>query len=396
MRLKNILGIPVLSDKGAISSTIDVMFFLLMVSLSTVVLMPVMLSSGHNAAVQDVVAYRLDGQLLQSLLDSRVESFEYMIVPSELYGIVVSPESSMGICQSSEIFAKEHACRTFADLIAEGMIFSLHIEKNGTYYYLHPFSAEYSEATERALEGYLNRRVGGRYNYRLEANWQPVAGCGPSGQLAVGLIPPARSFRKSVPISVPYSNAVSLADISSPADDLNFGLAVNSSQKEQDLRLIFEECIHLAASSSSASLVELYYPEEYLREINIGKKDLTVMGDSLIGSPSVEGNIERSIAIDMFANAVNVTENMCLNSTGNFTALTEDNVTFIGNQLRQEHTNDIYSHLLIEMSDEINNTVQIMMQNNDSTTLLDLRDKQLYSIFMHVKPQTAEVILVIW
>jgi hypothetical protein len=68
----------------------------------------------------------------------------------------------------------------------------------------------------------------------------------------------------------------------------------------------------------------------------------------------------------------------------------------IGNQLRQEHTNDIYSHLLIEMSDEINNTVQIMMQNNDSTTLLDLRDKQLYSIFMHVKPQTAEVILVIW
>jgi len=72
MKLKNIFFIFLLSDKGAISSTIDVMFFLVMVSLSTVVLMPVMLSSSHNAAVQDVAAYRFDGQLLQSLLDSRV------------------------------------------------------------------------------------------------------------------------------------------------------------------------------------------------------------------------------------------------------------------------------------------------------------------------------------
>jgi hypothetical protein len=194
------------------------MFFLVMVSLSTVILMPVMLSSGQNAAVQDVAVYRFDGQLLQSLLDSRVENFEYMAVPSELSSGVVPSENSTSICQSNDVFAKQHASRTFADLIAECMMFSLRIEDNGTYCYLHPFSEEYSKATERALEEHLNRRMGGRYNYRLEANWQPVAGCGPSGQLAVGMVPPARSFRQSVPISVPYSNALNLADISSPAD----------------------------------------------------------------------------------------------------------------------------------------------------------------------------------
>ena len=396
MKLKNIFSILLLSDKGAISSTIDVMFFLVMVSLSTVVLMPVMLSSSHNAAVQDVAAYRFDGQLLQSLLDSRVENFEYMVVPSALSSGVVPSENSTSICQSNDIFAKQHAGRTFADLIAECMMFSLRIEDNGTYCHLHPFSEEYSEATERALEEHLNRRMGGRYNYRLEVNWQPVAGCGPSSQLAVGMVPPARSFRQSVPISVPYNNALNLADISSPADDFHLGFALSSSQKELELRSMFEECILSAASNSAIFIVELYYPEESLKEISIGQKDLTLIVDSLLGSPSSEVDIERSIAVDMFDNAVNVTENMCLNSTGNFTMLTEDNVALIGDQLRKEHANDIYSHLSVEMSDEINNTVQVMMQTNDSTTLLELRDKQLCSILTHVRSPAAEVTLTIW
>jgi len=37
-----------------------------------------------------------------------------------------------------------------------------------------------------------------------------------------------------------------------------------------------------------------------------------------------------------------------------------------------------------------------MMQTDDLITLLELRDKQLYSIYMHVQPPAAEVTLVIW
>jgi hypothetical protein len=397
MQLKNIMNSQVFSDSRAISSTIDVMFFLLMVSLSAVVLMPAMLSSGHNAAVQDAAAYRFDGQLLQSLLDSRVEGFEYTVVPSSMSGIVSNPsENSMSVCQSNDIFAREHASRTFADLIAESMLFSLRTEKNGTCCNLHSFSAEYSEATESIVEEYLDRRIGGRYNYRLEASWQPVPGCGPTGQLAVGAFPPERSFRQSALISIPYSHSVSLADMSSPADDLNFSLALNSSQKDYELRSMFEECVYFAASSSSVSIVEMYYPEEYLKEISSGEANTVAMGDSLIGSPSVGVNIEKTMAIDMLVNAENATANMCLNPTYNITMITEDGVTLVGSQLRQEHANEIYTYLSDVMSDEINNTVQVMMQTNDSITLLELRDRQISSILMHVRPPAAEVTLVIW
>lgn len=397
MQLNNIKSRQVFSDKEAISSTIDVMFFLLMVSLSTVVLMPAMLSSGHNTAVQDVAAYDFDRQLLQSFLDSRVEGFEYTVASSPMSNmIIIAPESSMSICQSNAVFAREHAYRTFADLIAEDMLFSLRTEDNGTYCYLHPFSTEYSETAERVLKANLDRRIGGRYNYRLEANWQPVPGCGPSGQLVVGTVPPERSFRQSALISVPYNYAASLADISSPADDLKFGLAVNSSQKEYELRSMFEECAYLAASSSSASIVEVCYPEEHLQKISSGQANVISMGDSLMGLPSDGANIERNVAIDILANAANVTSNMHLNSTGNVTMLTEDNVTLAASHLWQDHTNDIYSYLSDAMSEEINDTVQVMMQTNDSFTLLELRDRQIKSIFTHVRPPAAEVTLVIW
>lgn len=397
MQLKNIDTRKMLYDSRAFSSTIDVMFFLLMVSLSAVVLMPAMLSSGHNAAVQDVAAYKFDEQLLRSLLNSRVEGFEYTVMPSAISGIVSDThENSMSIYQVSDIFAKEHATRTFADLIAEGMLFSLREEKNGTYRYLHPFSAGYSEATENVLEEHLNRRIGGRYNYRLEANWQPVPGCGPSGQMVLGAVPPERSFRQSALVSVPYSNSVSLSEISSPADDLNFSRVLSSSQKEHQLRNMFEQCMSLAASSASGSIVDMYYPEENLRDICSGQANSVLMGDSFMGLPSCEGNIGRTMATDILGNAANATANMCSDPPRNVTMLREDYVLSVGNQLRQEHTNEIYLYLSDVVSEEINTTVQVMMQTNDSITLFELRDKQLHSIFMHVRPQAAEVTLVIW
>ena len=397
MQLKNINTRKMLYDSRAFSSTIDVMFFLLMVSLSSVVLMPAMLSSGHNAAVQDVAAYKFNEQLLQSLLNSRVEGFEYKVVPSAMSDIVFDPhENSMSICRGSDIFAKEHATRTFADLIAEGMLFSLREEKNGAYYYLHPFSAGYSEATENVLEEYLDRRIGGRYNYRLEANWQPVPGCGPSGQIVVGAVPPERSFRQSALLSVPYTDAVSISDISSPADDLNFSRALSSSQKEYQLRNMFEQCMSLAASSASRSIVEMYYPEEYLRDICSEQTNVVLMGDPFMGLPSSEGNIGRVMAADILGNAANATANICSDPSSNVTMLRENYVASVGNQLRQEHTNEIYSHLSGVLSEEINTTVQAMMQTNESVILYELRGKQLHSISMHVRPQAAEVTLVIW
>ncbi len=397
MKLKNISTIEVFCDTKAFSSTVDIMLFLLMVSLSSVVLMPVMLSSGHNAAVQDVAAYKFDEQLLQSLLNSRVEGFEYTAVPSAMSGMVLDPhENSMFICQGSEIFTKEHATRTFADLIAEGMLFSLREEEDGIYHYLYPFGAGYSEATENILKEHLTRRMGGRYNYRLEASWQPVPGCGPSGQIIVGAIPPEKAFRQSALLSVPYTCTVSLSDISSPASDLNFISALSSSQKEHQLCNMFEQCMSLAASNASRSIVEIYYPEENLRKICSEQPNDMIIGDSLMGPPSCDRNTGRNIAIDILGNAVNATANMCSGPSSNVTMLREDHVSLVGNQLRQERTNEIYSYLSGVLSEEVNATVQAMMQTNDSITLFELRDKQLHSIYMHVRPLPAEVTLVIW
>ena len=396
MQSNNSAHRQMMPDSSAISSTIDVMVFLLMVSLSTVVLMPVMLSSGYSGAMQDVATYRYDGQLLQSFLDSRVECFEYIVAPSAFSeNITIPDESTMRLDQNNMIFKREHTSRTFGDLIAEGMLFSLRTEANGTYCYLHPFSDVYSEATENILEEHLDRRIGGRYNYRLEATWQPVPGCGPSAQLTVGDFPPEQSFRQGALISVPYSRSVSLTSISSPADDLRFGLAVNSSNKEYELCSMFDECIYLAASSASASIVGMCYPEDSLQKISNGQFNVVAMGAPLMGTPADGTVIEKAIATDILINAANFTASMCVNST-NITMLTEANVNLAASKLQERHTNDIYSCISDAMSGEINSTVQAMMQTNDSITLLGLRDKQLHSIYMHMRPPTAEVTLVIW
>lgn len=152
----------------------------------------------------------------------------------------------------------------------------------------------------------------------------------------------------------------------------------------------------LAASSASASIVDMYYPEENLRDICSGQANVLLMGDAFMGLPSCEGNIGRTMAIDILGNAVNATSNMCSDPPRNVTMLREDHVTLVGNQLRQKHTNEIYSYLSDVLSEEINTTVQAMIQTNDSITLFELRDKQLHSISMHVRPQAAEVTLVIW
>ncbi len=396
VQCKNAMVRQMMSDNGAISSTIDVMVFLVMVSLSAVVLMPVMLSSGYNAAVQDVAAYKYDGQLLQSLLGSRAEGFEYIVTPIAFSDSSTIPaENAMHLCQYNTIFAREHTSRTFSDLIAEGMLFSLRTEANGTYCYLHPFSTGYSQATEKILEEHLNRRIGGRYSYRLEANWQPVSGCGTLSTIVVGDVPPEGAFRQSAVISVPYTHSVSLADISSPADDLRFGIAVNSSNKEYELRSMFDECIYLAALSASVSIVNMCYPEDSLQKISNGQVNVVSLGASLMGTPAEGTAIEKTIAADILINTANFTSSIYVNST-NITMLTEANVNLAARKLQERHTSDIYSYISDAMAEEINDTMQAMMQTDDIITLLELRDKQLYSIYKHVRPPAAEVTLVIW
>lgn len=383
----------ILSDIKAISSTIDVMIFLLMISISAALLMPVMLPSAQNAAVQNVAGYKFDEKLLQSLLNSRIEGFEYTIEPTIYENIfTMFPECSM--YKNNAVLVREHTFRTYADIIAEYMLFSLHTEENGTYSYLHPLSKNYSEATEKIIEEYLNKKIGGRYDYRFEATWQPVPGCEPLSQLTLGEAPPVTAIRQSTLISVPYICSISALDLVYVADDFAFDHAVNSSSKEQDLRSFFNQCMLLAASCSSASIIDFYYPEEYLEQISYREENTLTLGDFLMGSIS-DDNIEKRMETHM-VNNTKLKDGTNYNSINNSTNFAEINIALVKNQLRQEYTKEVYSYLSDELSEEINSTVEIMMQTNDSSILLELRDRQMSSIFRRVTPGGAEISLIIW
>ncbi|MEZ5333774.1 MAG: hypothetical protein R2741_00280 [Methanolobus sp.] len=155
----------------------DAILFLVFISVSAVILMPTLAADDQYRSGSYISAQEMDTSLMNSIMSSTVDEFEYILEPSELAGIDVNM-SDNSILENAEktLFTKEQHHRTFSDLVAEGLVLGLYQDDNGTRKVLNPMTQMQSAKTQDQIEAHLERTIGQRYNYRFEAHWQPVSG----------------------------------------------------------------------------------------------------------------------------------------------------------------------------------------------------------------------------
>jgi len=206
-----------LINTQGVSSMYDAVLFIVMVSLSGVVLLPAFQS---DIAVETSIERHREhvaDEALNSFLVTRVDKFNYKVCGD----IIDDVAGSLGINTSSDglyssitewLLGHKQLHKTYANLLCEdlGCQFRMPFSVFGSNR-INIFTGDYDRQLEKEITSFFTSYLGDKYNFNFTARWHPIIGMDFGGEIFIGDKPPnvdshvATSF-----IIMPYSPEINL------------------------------------------------------------------------------------------------------------------------------------------------------------------------------------------
>ncbi len=382
----------------AMSSILDALFFLMLISIATVILFPSIMADRQYDAAEYTAVRDLDTHLLSSLLSSEAGSFDYQIDPLAIANLSI-PNSSLTADPVDTMFGKQQHHRTYADLITEDILLGLGVVENGTYKSLNPVAQQHGPQTKQALRQYLDQKLGGRYEYNLEARWQPVKGFPVESQIIVGNMPPDDAIRQSAMLTLPLQKQVDKEEITQKLNDsyLEQTASYTNSTKAALYKEAFNSSITVASTSSATLITEMIFPADYLSSLLTADQNGGYM--SYVTSPDNMGpTTEKKQDMLIAAYILNHSASTLLGQPRPIDPENMNNtiINTIETELIELNRDNIANVLKGQLNAQINSTVEDMVKSTDLNRTKGLRDEQMENIYNMVEPGNIEVVLSIW
>lgn len=386
-------------DERAFSSSLDAIFFLILISVSAVILMPSLMADEQYRSASYTSAQDMDTYLLNTIMSSTVDDFGYTLKPTELAGIDVNlSEDSILEDAEKTIFEREQRHRTFSDLVAEGLVLSLYQKENSTQKVLNPMTKMQSIESGKQIEAHLERTIGQRYDYRFEAHWQPVTGYRVQSEIIVGKEAPVNAVKQKARISLPVVYSVPKNDIYGPFNETSIYNAVNSPYPDKELHDMFNDSIGIASGGSAQIITDIVFPYDYLSSLN--GTEISVDSEQLA---CLTGPATQNYSSPVLQSALG-----CMNYTVNdlygLTITIEpdkqnielDIVDTVNTLIVNENNRLISDNIKDQHAEDIERTIALMCNATDNSSRYQLASDQLDIIYRTANPAGADIVLMIW
>ncbi len=199
-----------IKDTKGFSSSIDVLLFLVLVSVSAVLLAPAMVGNTQLMALHDTSAAEHNSQVLLSLQNGRVDDFSYTVGGAQmdyLMNETLGPDavdSGMYLACKKLVAGREINHKTFADLASESVASQFTIYHNDSSVRLNMLTDEYRANLDEQLQDYLDMQIGDRYNYNVSIVWRPFRDVPIGGETNMGRPVPDTAYVESSWITMTY------------------------------------------------------------------------------------------------------------------------------------------------------------------------------------------------
>ncbi|MCX6661002.1 MAG: hypothetical protein NTY91_00450 [Euryarchaeota archaeon] len=187
-----------LGDLFGISMMYDAVFFIIMVSLAGVILLPVLRTDIALESSVDKHREEIVDETLHTFLVTRADFFEYRFCGNlidEIAGHIGIDNTSNGLYGSVThwLLAHEQRHKTYATLLAEylGCQFRLPFSFIGTNQ-MNIFVGDFEQQLSNETERFFSSLLGEKYHYNLSAWWHPLRGVPFGGEFNIGEHPPAK------------------------------------------------------------------------------------------------------------------------------------------------------------------------------------------------------------
>ncbi|MGM0770884.1 MAG: DUF7284 family protein [Halobacteriota archaeon] len=382
-------------DQRAFSTTIDALFFLVLISVATAILLPSITADRQYDAASYTATQDFDTHLLSSLLNSNLDEFEYEINTLAITGITI-PKNSIMSEPMNTMFGRQQKHRTFADMIAEDMILTLENGGNGSSKYINPIAQDHKEQTTTTIASYLDKRTSARYEYHLEANWQPVEDYPLKSYFSVGMKPPYDAVRQSSRITLPINQRIARDELLLTIDDSLLEDLHNSSNttKYTTYRAAFNDTIKEASLSTAEIITEIVFPTDFLRSLI--RQDSTYSSKNEFISSPKENNTDSEMMITMHILNHSSSTGSIYRENTTPGELNSSIISIIEQKIIENNQHKIEDHLHSELDPGINDTISNMMISKDINTTKEFRDSQVDEIYGKVNNYYVDVTLSIW
>ncbi len=386
-------------DEKAFSSSIDAILFLILVSVSAVILFPGLMADEQYRSASHTSAQDMDTHLMITILSTTVDEFEYRVKPTNIAGIDVNI-SEDSILENAEktLFVKEQKHRTLSDLVAEGLVLGLVMEKNGTEKSLNPMTEMQGVEAGKMIEAHLERSIGQRYQYRFEAHWQPVTGYDIHSDIIVGGEAPADAIKQKARLSMPINYKVTKEEIYQPFNESNIYSAVSSTYPYKELHDMFNSSIETASGGSAEMITEIVFPHEYLSSLNGTEISIDAGQLACLAGPD-NSNYSSPVILSLLG-CMNYTFNdlygLNIEITTEEQSISLDIMNTAHELILRRNTELISKHIKHQEGDNINKTIRIMCNTTDNSSRLELAGGELSRIHRTANPGGADIVLMIW
>ncbi len=199
-----------IKDTRGFSSSIDVLLFLVLVSVSAVLLAPAMVGNTQLTALHDTSAAEHNSQVLLSLQNGRVDDFTYAVAGAQmdyLMNETLGPDavdSGIYLTGKKLVAGREINHKTFADLASESVASQFTIYRDDGSVRLNLLTDEYRSNLDTQMQDYLDMQIGDRYNYNVSVVWRPFRDVPIGGETHMGRPVPDTAYVESSWITMPY------------------------------------------------------------------------------------------------------------------------------------------------------------------------------------------------
>lgn len=193
------------SDTRGFSTTIDVLIFLVLISIASVILLPTITGNIQVNSVIDSKSQSQSSRMLTTILNGRIDEFEYMTAGEQVDSIA-GPfnKSSLYMTGKKLILGRELKHRTFADIAAEDAAAQWIIYPNGKRIQLNFIMTNYTRSLDGAIKEYLESQIADRYSYNFTVVWRPIVNVPVGSDVSIGEQVPDNAFVETAFVTMPY------------------------------------------------------------------------------------------------------------------------------------------------------------------------------------------------
>lgn len=194
-----------ITDTCGFSTAFDIFLFLVLVSISAVILLPSITGNTQIKSALESKSQKHSGETLLTLLNGRVDEFEYVVAGDQMDSLAGPLNNSSVYTAGKKIIAgKELKHKTFSDIAAENAAVQWVIYHNGTRIQLNFLMTNYSNSSKNIMKDYLDKQIGDRYDYNFTVVWRPFTNVPIGGNLDIGEQVPDNAYVESAYITMPY------------------------------------------------------------------------------------------------------------------------------------------------------------------------------------------------